>query len=138
MRIVLDTNVLISALIKKGKPRNLFDQAIVGEIQLVLSEPILEEFIKVAKKKKFRPYFRNSEAVNFIALLERVSEFVQVRSKVDITRDKSDNMVLATALDGNAKYVVSGDEDLLAVREFKGIKVLTVDQMLKILRRKVK
>jgi len=47
-------------------------------------------------------------------------------------------MILATALDGNADYVVSGDKDLLAVREFKGVKVLTVDQMLKILRRKAK
>jgi len=100
-----------------------------------LSEPILEEFIKITKRKKFRPYFRNSEVVDFVVLLERVSEFVQVQSKVDVTRDKSDNMILAAALDGNAEYVVSGDEDLLAVQEFKGIKVLTVDQILKILRR---
>lgn len=138
MRIVLDTNVLISALIRKGKPRKLFDQVILGKIKLVLSEPILEEFIKVAKKKKFRPYFRNSEAADFIALLKRVSEFVQVQSRVNITRDKSDNIILATALDGNADYVVSGDKDLLTVQEFKGVKVLTVDQMLKILRRKAK
>lgn len=100
-----------------------------------MSEPILEEFIKITKRKKFRPYFRNSEVVDFVVLLERVSEFVQVQLKVDVTRDKSDNMILAAALDGNAEYVVSGDEDLLAVQEFKGIKVLTVDQILKILRR---
>lgn len=64
-----------------------------------MSEPILEEFIKITKRKKFRPYFRNSEVVDFVVLLERVSEFVQVQLKVDVTRDKSDNMILAAALE---------------------------------------
>lgn len=85
MRIVLDTNVLISALIKKGKPKILFDRVTDGKIQLVLSEPILEEFIKVTKKGKLQAYFRDQEVIDFITLLERVSEFVQLQSEVDVS-----------------------------------------------------
>ena len=87
---------------------------------------------------KLQAYFTEQEILDFITLLECVSEFVQIQSEVEITRDKSDNAILATALDGKAEYIVSGDDDLLTVREFKGVKILTVDQMLKVFRRRRK
>lgn len=138
MRVVFDTNVLISALIKKGKPKLLFDYATHGRIKPILSEPILEELIRVAKRQKLETYFKNDEVTEFVALLERIGEFVKVKSRVEVTRDKTDNAILATALDGNAEYVVSGDDDLLTVREWKGIRILTVEEMLNVLRRRKK
>ena len=136
MRVVFDTNVLISSLIKKGKPEQLFNKAVNREIKLLSSNGILAELSAVLKRPRFREYADENSIQSFLALLNRICRLVDVRSNFEITRDKADNMILATAYDGKAEYIVSGDEDLLALKEFKGIRIVSVNEMLSILRKR--
>lgn len=136
MRVVFDTNVLISSLIKKGKPERLFNKAVNGDIELVASMGILAELSTVLKRPRFREYVDENKIQCFLALLNKICRFVDVRSNFEATRDKTDNIILATAYDGKAEYIVSGDEDLLSLKEFKEIRIVSVNEMLLILRKK--
>jgi putative PIN family toxin of toxin-antitoxin system len=94
----------------------------------------LDEFVEVIARPKFLDYVGESEVKDFLQLIVDVSTVVDVRSKFNVIADRSDNSILATAYDGKADYIVSGDKHLLNLREFRKIKIVTVDQMLKILK----
>lgn len=136
MRIVLDTNVLISALIKKGKPERLFTKLVRKEAELVLSHGVLNEFLGVIHQPKFARYVDEVKIGSFMALVQRTFRPIKVTSSFNLTPDLGDNLILSTAFDGKVDYIVSGDEHLLKLEEFKKIKIVTVDRMLKILERK--
>ncbi len=131
-KIVFDTNVLISAIIGlKGNPRKLFEKVIDGDIKPVISEEIIKEFRKSVKDKKVNKYLKQ-DPEEFLSLLSNFSEIVKLKSKFDvIEEDPNDNHILECAYDGNAKFIVSGDEHLLKIKKFKGIEILTPRQMLK-------
>lgn len=135
MKVVLDTNVLISALIKAGKPRELFFKIAEGKVQLVLSRSILEEFLEVADNPKIRRYVDPEDVACFSRVVGRVAKIIRVRSKFKVVvEDPDDDVVLRTACAGKADCVVSGDSHLLSLGEFRGIKIVTVDEMLKLLK----
>ncbi len=135
MRVVLDTNVLISALIAEGKPHELLKALLARGHALILSEPMVEEFSRVAADEKIRRYTGDEEFVTFMRILLSSAVFVRVRSKIRVF-DDPDDLVLSTAKDGKADAIVTGDKHLLSLREFKGIKIVTVERMLVILRTK--
>jgi putative PIN family toxin of toxin-antitoxin system len=135
MKVVLDTNVLISALIKAGKPRELIFKIAQHGIQLVLSRSILEEFLKVTEDPKIRKYVSEDEIIVFLRIIGAIAKIVRVRSKFKVVKeDPEDDAILRAAKDGNVNFIVSGDSHLLSLREFKGIKILTVEGMLKLLK----
>lgn len=135
MRIVLDTNVLVSALISEGKPERLFGELIKKRDELILSSEILSELLEVIHQPRFAKYVNEAEIELFLTLIRRTSRLVKVTSNLQVTPDLGDNLVLSTAFDGKADYIVSGDQHLLRVREFKNIRIVTVDRMLRILSR---
>jgi putative PIN family toxin of toxin-antitoxin system len=133
MKVVLDTNVLVSALIKAGKPRDLFKK-LAKDKQIIFSKPILEEFLDVIEDPKVARYINQQDVATFLNILGNGARIIRVKSKVQVViNDADDNIIVQAAHDGNASYIVSGDKHLLALKEFKGIKVVTVDQMLVIL-----
>lgn len=135
MIIVLDTNVLVSALIKRGKPRELIFKIIEGKAQLFLSKSILEEFVKVAYDPKITKYVGEKDLGEFLKIIGSIAKLVKIRSKFKIvTHDPSDDVVLRTAFDGKVDYIVSGDEHLLSLREFRKIKIVSVSEMLDLLK----
>jgi len=134
MRVVLDTNVLVSALIKSGKPRELIFKMVEREAQLVLSRNILEEFLGVADDQRIRRYVDGVDIIAFLKVLGNIAKIVRVESRFKaVDEDPDDDLVLRTAKDGKAEYVVSGDRHLLSLRDFKGIKIVTADEMLKLM-----
>ena len=134
MKVVLDTNVLISALIKAGKPRELFFR-LAEEKMLILSRQILEEFLEVAEDPRVKKYVKEQETAAFLNSLRDATKIVEVKSKFRaVKEDPDDDVFVNTAYDGKADYIVSGDAHLLSLGEFRGIKIVTVDEMLKILR----
>jgi len=135
MRILLDTNVLVSALIGEGKPAELFRVILEKRLELLTSKPLLDEFVDVIARPKFLEYVGEDEVKDFLRLIVGVSFVVDVGSKFEVVADKSDNSVLATAHDGKADYLVSGDNHLLSLKKFRGIKIVTVDQALRILKK---
>ena len=135
MRIVFDVNVLVSSLIVKGRPRELWLKARDREFTLILSDQIVSEFITVVGRRKFTGYVEEHDLRIFLEALHRTAIFAKVRSKFRIVKDDpSDDIILRTAHDSRASYIVSGDRHLLTLREFKGVRIVTVDEMLRLLK----
>ena len=131
MRVVLDVNILVSALIKSGKPRQLLFKIAEKKIQLVLSRGILEEFLEVTEHPKVKRYVDENDVVAFLRVLGNIATVVKARSKFEVVEeDPDDDVVLRTAYDAKAEYIVSGDRHLLLLEEFRKIKIVTVNQML--------
>lgn len=134
MKIVLDTNVLISALIKKGKPKIVL-LAIIRRRNLILSRKILEEFAETATDPKIRKYAGEQDIARFLRDVANAAKIVRIKSKVKVVeQDPDDDIILATAYDGNADYIVSGDKHLLKLKEFRRIKIVSVSEMLDLLK----
>lgn len=124
IRLVLDTNLWIRYLIAKDLARIdlLFEQ---DEVVLLFSNKLLEEFVEVALRPKFRNYFLEEDIENLLELFDTYGELVEVVSIVEACRDPKDNFLLALARDGKADFLVSGDLDLLVLKEFEGTKIVT-------------
>lgn len=121
---VFDTNALISALlIRDSISRTAFDKAL-DHYQLLVSEVTSEEFDEVAGREKFEPYLREQEREQFIELLYREAVFVSVEETVRASRDPDDDKFLALAVAGDASVLVSGDDDLLSLDPFRGIRIV--------------
>jgi putative PIN family toxin of toxin-antitoxin system len=134
VEVVFDVNILVSSLISKGKPRELWLKAVSGEFQLVLSRRIIEEFVEVISRPKFQRYLGERDVLDFLEALSTRARIVRTRSRLRIIReDPEDNSILAAAYDGRADYIVSGDRHLLGLREFEGIKIVTVERILELL-----
>lgn len=134
MRAVFDTNVLVSSMIKHGKPRDLWNAVLDGKIHLVVSEEILQELISVSARPKIAKYLDKADINNFLKILLQKAELVNIEGEsLNLAEDPDDNMILETALVGGAGYIVSGDDHLISLGDFKGIKILTVASMLKML-----
>jgi len=134
VEVVFDVNILVSSLISKGKPRELWLKAVSGEFQLVLSRRIVEEFVEVISRPKFQRYLGERDVLDFLEALSTRAKIVRTRSRLRIIReDPEDNSILAAAYDGRADYIVSGDRHLLGLGEFEGIKILTVERILELL-----
>jgi hypothetical protein len=92
------------------------------------------EFVNVVSRKKFEKYVTEIDVKLFLADLSRIGKFTQVKSKFRvIAEDPDDDIIIRAAYDGKADYIVSGDRHLLSLKEFKGIKILTVEEMLNVL-----
>lgn len=132
LRIVLDTNVLISAIIRDGKPRKLFQMGIDGKYHILLSRKMLDGLSMVLQRPKFK--MTEEEIIRIVSALEVTAKKVVVTSDFQVvTSDPDDNVIINTAHDAKANYIVSGDPDLKDLKNFRGIRIVSVDEMLKIL-----
>ncbi len=128
-RVVLDTNVTISATFWRGHPRRILNLARRRRVTLVWSAPIEAELVRVLSYPKF--HLDAAELRPIVNRIRRCAEFVQPTSKVEaIHRDPTDNMFIECALDGAANYIVSGDGDLLSLGEYQGIRIVTARDFL--------
>ncbi len=122
MRFVLDTNVLVSALIKSGKPQRIPNAVLRPNHTLILSEPIIEEFSRVTADEKIERYADDEAIAAYLGVLLARAIFVRPKSRVRVFNDPDDN-VLSTAKEGDADFIVTGDKHMLGLKEFKGILV---------------
>ena len=130
LRVVLDTNVIVSAVISGGKPRQLLDRGIDGRFQIVVSESILKEVGTVLHRQKFRA--SDDEISNTILALMQSGDVTAVTSNFNVVEeDPADDAILNTAFDGGAGVLVTGDRHLLELKEFKRTKILSVKDALK-------
>jgi putative PIN family toxin of toxin-antitoxin system len=133
LRVVLDTNVLVSAIISEGKSRELLRMGIAKQFSIVTSDLILKELVVVLRRPKFKT--SQDEVQRVIVALMRTAEVVNVTSKFKaVKEDPKDDMVVETAYDGNADMIVTGDSHLLALNNFKEIKIISVEKMLSCLK----
>ena len=98
-----------------------------------MSRAILEEFLDVTEDVKVAKYTSEQDTAVFLNALGNSATIVQVKSKFKaVKEDPDDDIIVRAAYDSKADYIVSGDRHLLALKEFKGIRILTVDEMLNI------
>lgn len=127
LKAVLDTNVLISAFIYGGVPREVFEKASQGKFVNVTSEHILDEVRRILKEKLQASEPLVSETVNSII---SSSDLVNPVSALNVVKDEADNRVLVAALDSHAHYIVTGDSGLLGLGEYKGIAIVNPREFL--------
>ena len=137
MRAVLDTNVLVSAtLVRAGNEDHILRAWRRGRFELVLSQEILEELGRALLYEKLRRYrwMSEQEVIRLLELLASESLLVPGTLGVTASRDPEDDKFLAAALERNARYVVSGDRDLLELKRYRNVNIIRPTAFLKLLR----
>lgn len=121
-KVVLDTNLIISALIFGGKPEQVYKLVLERQIIGITSSILVAELTEILTKKF------NFELIR-IRQLERIIrkhfKIVSPRQKLDILNDKDDNRVLEAAIEGSCSYIVTGDRELLELKKYKSIKIIS-------------
>ena len=132
MRVVLDTGILIAALITKNAPPDQIYQAWrKNKFELITSEWQLAEFRRVSRYPKLRKYLVPAEAGNMVNGMRYQALVLTELPTLDVSQDPDDNPVLAMAVAGEADFLVSGDKrDLLALRTIEKTKILTASNFL--------
>jgi putative PIN family toxin of toxin-antitoxin system len=129
-RIVLDTNVLISAILFGGKPRKVLDLVISGSVDCTLSIAILDELRDVLQRPKFG--FPADVCLHITEELHGICDIISPSVRVDAIRsDPDDNRILECAVEAHAHYIVSGDPHLLDLGTFERIRILNPADYLK-------
>ena len=124
-RVVLDTNVLISAaLTRTGPPRRVVDMVRADNGVLLFSKETFAELRGRILGPKFDRYVGWESRAAFVALLAAVAEWVPIAGASFGCRDPTDDKILETALMGRAHHFVTGDGDLLAMSPFHGIPII--------------
>lgn len=128
-KVILDTNLWISFLISKDF--SFLDNYIEkGKVKLVFSEELFAEFITVAERPKFQKYFSINDIKNLINFIDKFSILYSVTSDIKQCRDIKDNFLLNLAIDSNADYLITGDNDLLDLKTINNTEIITIKDFL--------
>lgn len=128
-KVILDTNLWISFLI--SNKFNQIDNLIENKkLKLIFSNELLEEFIDVVSRPKFKKYFSKSDIQKVLECFDQFGELVKVKSDIKICRDKKDNFLLNLSIDSKADYLVSGDNDLLILDKIEQTTILTFSEFI--------
>lgn len=125
LRIIVDTNLWVSFLISHRQDR-LDDVLYSGNIRILFSTELLDEIAATIQKPKLRKYFPENAMEDMLLNIEPYIDIVDVKSTVNICRDEKDNFLLVLARDGNADFLLTGDDDLLALKKFGKTKIVTI------------
>lgn len=129
IKVCLDSNIFISALLFDGKPEKILFMASGKKVKITVSPAIIEEVKKNLVKKFHRP---ETEVRELVKAITSISQIVIPKRKLKVLRYKPDNKVLEAALEGEVDYLITGDrKHLLPLKQFKGIPIVTPDQFLK-------
>ena len=137
MRVVLDTNVIISAtLIRGGNEDRIMRLWRHGAFELVLSPLILEEMARALSYERLRRlrWMTQADITTLLQALVGESILVPGKATVKVSRDPEDDKFLAAALEGQAGYVVTGDKDLLDLRAHENVRIVAPARFLRVLR----
>lgn len=130
IKLILDTNLWISFLISKNYTQ-LDNILFVKNAKLIFSQELLEEFLDVVKRPKFRRFFSTENTKELLETIQDHAEFVYVKSEVEICRDRKDNFLLSLAKDSKADYLITGAKDLLILKKIGKTKILTITDFFK-------
>jgi putative PIN family toxin of toxin-antitoxin system len=131
LKVVVDTSVVVSALLFGGTPARLIDLWQTGDIKPLASKQIIDEYLRVLTYPKFK---LSEDEINFL-LYQQILPFFDI---IDvhpgpeiIKKDPADDKFIRCALAGKAKFVISGDQHLLYLKSYQKIKVLSPAQFIK-------
>ena len=123
MRIIIDTNILISGLFFHGLPNKLLNEFDFEKFSVCVNEEIHSEYTEQIYKKILNPKYILNEKL-FEKFFGNLHKFEKV-SNLKVSRDPKDDKFINYAIDAKAIYIVSGDNDLLTIKHFAGIEIVT-------------
>ncbi|MDR1950730.1 MAG: putative toxin-antitoxin system toxin component, PIN family [Bacteroidales bacterium] len=125
--VILDTNVLVSALIQKSFPHHIiFDYVLDERVKLCLSSELMNEYRKVLSRPKFTKiddFQSNAEIV--LSRFEKIATFYEPKNRLDIIKDKSDNKLLELAEESNANFLITGNSVDFTMKTHKETQILS-------------
>jgi putative PIN family toxin of toxin-antitoxin system len=134
VRLVLDTNVVVSGFLSQGSPHQLLQQAFAGLVELAVSPALLTELQAILSRPKFKPRLAR-QSFSSTGLVVRYAELASLVQPASIGRviqaDPDDDHVLACALAAKADLIVSGDAHLLNLKGYQGIPIVSPAEALK-------
>jgi putative PIN family toxin of toxin-antitoxin system len=131
LKVVIDTNVVISALLFGGAPGKLIDSWQHGIIKPAASKEIIDEYLRVLTYPKFK---LSEEEINYLLYREIIPYFDVIDAPPGpriIKKDPEDDKFIRCASAANAKNIISGDRHLLELKEYRKIKILTPAEFIK-------
>jgi putative PIN family toxin of toxin-antitoxin system len=136
MKVVLDTNVWLSGIFWDGEASKIIEKAEKKDIQIIISEDILSEIANILNREsKFQKYILNLKLSieDLLRTILSISTLIETKSELDIIKaDPKDNIILEAALDGKVECIISYDNHLLNMIEFRSIKIRSPGEFLKI------
>lgn len=124
MIAVFDTNVLLAAIITEGICSKLLRRARMGEFSLITCPFIMKELVRILLKKFRLPHDELDLTMEPVS--EAISQVIEHNIKIKgICRDADDNNIIACAMAAKADYLVTGDSDLLEIKNYQGVKIVT-------------
>ncbi len=133
-RVIIDTNLWISFLLTRDF-KKLDEKIVAGKVKVLFSLELIEEFLTVVDRPRLKKYFNLTDVEQLIELFDSYGEIIEVKSKVNHCRDIKDNFILALAKDAKASHLITGDQDLLVLKEFEGTSIITISEYLKALKK---
>lgn len=142
IRVVLDTNVLVSAiLVPEGPPAQILSLVRNGAVELVFSPPTLAEVLEVLRRPRLVAFLKKhdvdpEEAEDFLRALAGISVLASGELEAEgISADANDDMFLACGIEGEAQFIVSGDRHLTDLKNFQGIPIMRPAEFLQLVRK---
>jgi putative PIN family toxin of toxin-antitoxin system len=131
-KIIIDTNIWINFLITKDL--SFLDKFIDnGKLKLIFSNELYSEFLEVTERPKFKKYFHKSDIQRLTHIIDKFGILIEVTSQIEKCRDIKDDFLLNLAIDSNADFLVTGDLDLLEIKQISNTKILKIKELEKIL-----
>jgi putative PIN family toxin of toxin-antitoxin system len=130
MKIVLDANIYISSTFWGGNPRAILQRCFDGIDDLYITEGIIDELYDVMSRPKF--HLKKAEVDFYMNRINGTANKVYPKKDISISRDKDDNEYIECAVECNADYIISGDSDLLELKKYSNIKIVTARDYLNI------
>lgn len=128
MRVVFDTNIFISAfMFPGGRAEAALAKVVEGDVQLFVSKALIHEVLDVLSRK----FDRDAEELARVAVyMSELGKVVQSKRKLAVLRDEPDNRILECGVAGRADVIVTGDQAMLALGEYKGVRIVTLKDFL--------
>jgi putative PIN family toxin of toxin-antitoxin system len=129
MRIVIDTNVVVSGIFFGGKPAELLKLVTTKNLSAFATDEIVDEYQETINYlvKKY-----SKEEITLVPIISSM-EIIPASNNIHICRDPDDDKFISCAVDGKCYYIVSGDKDLLSLNNYENIKILTVAEFMQII-----
>lgn len=126
MRIVVDTNVLISGVFFGGFPRKILSEVVRSKLTACATMEIVDEYEEIVQEMIERKQGHINR--NLLSPLIKAMEIIEPVTHVKLSRDPDDDKFLGCAKDAHALYIVSGDKDLLVLEQFENIQIITAKE----------
>lgn len=132
MRVVLDTNIFVSGIFfRPSNPGKILDLWLGHKFDLIISGPLYKEILETSQKIAERLEARPTLFLKLEETLKEYAYYIFVEPQTHLCRDVKDNLVLDTAVQAGANFIVTGDKDLLILKSYQNIPILTPAEFLR-------